>query len=192
MLPEYFAIISAIISSAGGLYYLYKTVTGKTKPNRITWLLWGLLPMITFAAQRVQGVESLSWITFAAGLVPLLIVLASFLNKKAYWKTQWRDYGVVIGAIFGITLWIVTDNPNLAILFLLAVDFLASLPTLLKSYRYPKTESWVAYAISTVGFGVGILAIQTYTFENYAFVTYLFLLSGLLTFLASRKEARKS
>ena len=188
MLPEYFAIISAIISSAGGAYYLYKTLIGQTKPNRITWLLWGLLPLIAFTAQRAQGVESLSLVTFAAALLPLLIVLASFINKKAYWKTGWRDYLVVAGAACGVVLWALTDNPNMAILFSLVADFIAGLPTILKAYRYPKTESWLAYAISAVGFGIGILAVQNYTFENYAFVVYLFIVSSLLAFLASRKQ----
>jgi len=190
MIPEYFAIVSALVSSTGGLYYLYKTITGKTRPNRTTWLLWGLLPMIAFVAQRAQGVEAMSWITFAAGLISFLIVLASFLNKKAYWKTKPRDYYIAAGAICGITLWLVTDNPNLAILFMLAADFLASLPTILKSYQYPETESWVAYAISTLGFGIGMLSIQSYTFENSAFVIYLFVVSGLLTILAARKQKR--
>lgn len=191
MLPEYFAIISALISSAGGVYYLFKTVRGQVKPNRVTWLLWGVLPMIAFVAQRSQGVEDIAWITFAAGLVPLLIVIASFLNKRAYWKTQRHDYYVAAGAVVGIILWIATNSPNIAILVMITTDFLASLPTILKSYRFPKTESPAAYAISMFGFGIGILAIQNYTFENYAFVTYLFIISGLLTFLTSRKRTLK-
>ena len=83
MLPEYFAIIGAVIGSIGGLYYLHETIIGKAKPNRVTWLLWGLFPMIIFAAQRAQGVEGLSWASFAAGFTPILILLASFLNKEA-------------------------------------------------------------------------------------------------------------
>ncbi len=189
MLPDYFAVIGAFIASAGGFYYLYETIIGKTKPNRMTWFLWGALPMITFFAQRVQGVEGLSWISFVAGFTPLLIVLASFLNKKAYWKTERRDYFVMVGALIGITLWAVTKNPNLAILFALIADIIAALPTIIKSYKHPETESWVAYAISAFGFGIGILSIQTYTFENYAFVIYLFITQFTLAVLASRKSS---
>lgn len=84
MLPEYFAIIGAVIGSLGGLYYLYDTITGKAQPNRVTWLLWGIFPLIIFVAQRAQGIESISWTSLVAGLVPLLIVAASFFNTKAY------------------------------------------------------------------------------------------------------------
>ena len=187
MLPEYFAIIGAVIGSIGGFYYLYETIIGKAKPNRVTWLLWGLFPMVIFIAQRAQGVEGLSWASFVAGFTPILILLASFLNKKAYWKTQHRDYYLMAAAVAGIVLWALTDDPNLAILFALVADLLAGLPTVIKSYRHPETESWIAYAISTLGFGMGVLAIQTFTFENYAFIGYLFLLNGLLALLASRR-----
>jgi hypothetical protein len=189
VLPEYFAIIGAVIGSIGGVYYLYETIIGKAKPNRVTWLLWGLFPMVIFIAQRAQGVEGLSWASFVAGFTPILILLASFLNKKAYWKTQPRDYYLMAAAVAGIVLWALTDDPNLAILFALVADLVAGLPTVIKSYRHPETESWIAYAISTLGFGMGVLAIQTFTFENYAFIGYLFLLNGLLALLASRRSS---
>ena len=186
MLPESFAIVGAVIASLGGLYYLYETVVGKTQPNRITWLLWGIFPMIIFIAQRVEGVEGVSWASFAAGLTPLLIVTASFFNKQAYWKTEPRDYYLMGAAVLGMILWAITDNPNLAILFALIADVLAGIPTLIKSYRHPESESWIAYAISTVGFGISVLSIQVFDFANVAFVVYLFGMNATFAVLASR------
>ncbi|HEX9082134.1 MAG TPA: hypothetical protein VF768_07635, partial [Holophagaceae bacterium] len=75
---------------------------------------------------------------------------------------------------------------NLALLFSLLADGLASVPTLLKSYRHPHSESWVAYAVSAVGFGISLLSVQVHTFEATAFVAYLVLLNGTLAGLASR------
>ncbi len=190
MIPEYFAVVGAAVASAGGLYYLYETIAGKTKPNRVTWLLWGLFPMITFLAQRAQGVEGLSWATFVAGFSPFLILAASFLNKKAYWHTQARDYYLMAAAVVGLILWAITDNPNITILLALLADFLAGLPTVIKAYNHPETESWVAFAISSLGFGVAVLSIQSFTFENYAFIMYLFVMNTLLAVLSSRKPAK--
>jgi hypothetical protein len=186
MLPEGFAIVGAIIGSLGGFYYLYETIVGKAQPNRITWLLWGIFPMVIFVAQRAQGVEGLSWISFVAGFTPLLIVAASFFNKNAYWKSEPRDYFLMVAAIVGMILWAITDDPNLAILFSLVADMLAAVPTLIKSYRHPQSESWIAYAISTLGFGIGFLSVQTYDFQNTAFVAYVFILNGTFALLASR------
>jgi hypothetical protein len=82
----------------------------------------------------------------------------------------------------------VTDNANIAIGFALLADLLAGVPTLIKCYTHPQSESWVAYAISTAGFTLGILTIQEFNFQNAAFVTYLFLINGLMAILAVRKS----
>ncbi len=187
MLPEDFAIVGAIVGSLGGCYYLYETIVGKTQPNRVTWLLWGIFPTVIFVAQRAQDVEGLSWTTFVAGLMPLLIVAASFFNPLAYWKSAPRDYYLMAAAVVGIILWAVTDNPNLAILFALLADVLAGVPTMIKAYQHPQSESWIAYAISTVGFGTSFLSVQTYDFENTAFVAYLLIMNVSLAVLSSRK-----
>jgi len=105
MLPEYCAVIGAVIGSLGGFYYLFETIVGKARPNRITWLLWGIFPMVIFVAQRAQGVAGISWASFVSGFTPLLIVAASFFNKKAYWKSEPRDYQLMAAAIIGIILW---------------------------------------------------------------------------------------
>ncbi|PWB72502.1 hypothetical protein C3F09_06565 [candidate division GN15 bacterium] len=188
MLPEYFAIIGAIIGSLGGYYYLYETIVGKAQPNRITWLLWGIFPMVIFVAQRAQGVESLSWASFLIGFTPLLIVAASFFNRKAYWKSESRDYYLMAAAVIGIILWAITDSPNLALLFSLLADMLAGIPTLIKAYRYPQSESWIAYAISAFGYGMSLLSVQIFNFENTAFVAYVFVLNGALAVLAARRR----
>lgn len=190
MIPEYFAVIGAIIASVGGFYYLYETLKGRTQPNRITWLLWGIFPMITFIAQRVQGVEGLSWATFVAGFTPFLVFGASFLNKKAYWKSRKVDYYLLVAAVIGILLWAITDNANLAILFALLADFFAAVPTIIKCYKHPESESWVAYCISFFGFGLGLLTISVFSFENVAFILYLTLVNGLMAALSFRKPAK--
>ncbi len=186
MLPEYCAKIGAVIGSLGGVYYLYDTVMGKAQPNRITWLLWGIFPMVIYLAQKAQKVDDISWVSFVSGMMPLLIVAVSYFNKKAYWKTEPRDYYLMAAAIIGIILWAVTHQPNLALLFSLLADLLAGVPTVIKSYRYPRSESWIAYAISAVGFGISVLSIQTYNFENEAFAFYVLILNGTCAVLAGR------
>lgn len=148
--------------------------------------------MIVFVAQRIQGVEDLSWASFAAGFTPLLVVVASFFNKNAYWKTQTLDYILMASALAGIILWYFTNDPNLAIIFSLVADFLASLPTILKSIKNPESESWLAYAISTLGFGISVLAIHVFNFENSAFVIYLLAIQVVLTALTIRAPMQKS
>lgn len=190
MIPEYFAIVGAVVSSVGGLYYFVETLRGRTQPNRVTWLLWWLFPTIIFVAQRVQGVEESSWLTFAAGFTPLLIVIASFVNRKAYWKTRPADYALMGAGFAGIVAWALTSDPNIALLFALVADFAAGVPTFIKAFRHPESESWVAYAISAAGFALGVLAIHRFSFEGSAFAIYLLLMNTVLAILSVRGRAR--
>jgi len=81
----------------GGLTYLIDTVKGKIKPNKISWLLWSIAPLIAFFAEIKQGVGVQAFTTFIVGFVPLLVFLASFVNKQAEWKLSRFD--LVCGAL---------------------------------------------------------------------------------------------
>ncbi len=186
-LPETLARAGAALGALGGLYYLADTLAGRARPNRVTWLLWGVFPMVVFAAQRAQGVQGLSWVSFAAGLTPLLVFAASFFNRGAYWRTEPRDVALMAAGILGMAQGALTDRPNLALAFALAADVLASLPTLLKAWRHPHTESWAGYAISAAGFGLSLLAVRSLAFAESAFAAYVFLLNAALAALAARR-----
>jgi len=190
MLPENFAIIGAIIASLGGFYYLYETVTGKSQPNRVTWSLWALFPMITFFAQRSQDVGAVSWVTFVSGFTPILVVTASFFNKKAYWKTKPLDYVCMLAGFIGLGLWAITKDANLAIAFSIIADLFAAAPTVIKCYKHPKSESWIAYGLSTIGFSFSLLTIHSWTFQNYAFVVYLAFINATMSILSLRQVSK--
>ena len=86
MLPSSFVIIGTLIGAAGSVAYLVDTVKGKVKPNRVSFLLWSIAPFIAFAAQIKQGVGMESVMTFGTGFLPMTVLAASFVNKKAEWK----------------------------------------------------------------------------------------------------------
>ncbi len=93
------------------------------------------------------------------------------------------------GVLLGEVLWFWTSKPNIAILFAIAADLLVGLLTFIKAFRHPETEIWIACAISILGFGLGILALPSFSFENAAFVVYVFALNAVLAVLASRRNA---
>ncbi len=177
MLPEYFAFISTVIASLGALQYFWLTLRGKVQPNRVTYFFWGLFPLIAFFAQLNTEISGVLWITLAMGVLPFTIVGASFLNADAYWEVQKRDYMLALIAVVSMVLWYITSNPILAIVFALVADMFASLPTILKCYTNPYSEDWRPYAINSFGFFIGVLAIQTWTFSEYSFVLYFFLVT---------------
>lgn len=180
MLNENFVYLGVIIGFLGGLSYLIDTLKGKAKPNKVTWFVWSIAPLIAFFAIVNQGVGVQSLLTFMVGFSPLMIFLASFINKKAYWKISQSDLICGGVAIIGLVLWKITGTGNLAIFFSIIADGLAALPTVIKSYREPETENANIYLGSGLAALITLLTIQIWKFEQYAFPAYIFIICAII------------
>ncbi len=173
MIHPNFVFLGVFISFVGGMGYLVDTLKGKAQPNRVSWFLWAFVPFIIFFAQIQQGVKSEIWVTFIAGFSPLLVFGASFFSKKSAWKIT--KFDMICGAfsLVGLFFWFLTRSGNIAILFSILADALASIPTLIKSYHEPETENATAYFFGGINAAIGLLIITQWNFENYAFSAYI-------------------
>jgi len=177
---DFLVIVAAIGSLSAALVYIRSMFRGNTKPNRVTWLMWSVAPLIAFAASASSGVGWAALPVFMSGFSPLLILSASFLAKKAYWKLSKFDYACGLLSAFALVLWWVTKEPNVAIAFAIASDGLAAVPTFTKSWRFPETESVWPYIIGVFGAASSYTAIIMWTFSAYAFPTYLIVVNLLV------------
>ena len=170
MLPEYFIYLGLLANFTGGLVYLKDTLTGKAKPNRVTWLLWSIAPLVGFAAEVNKGVGLPSAMTFMIGFMPLLVFAGSFVNKKSRWKIGVFD--LVCGglSILGLILWLLSKDANIAIVFAILSDSLAALPTIRKAYLYPETESANAFWGGTIGGLLTLLTLTRFDLANLGFL----------------------
>lgn len=192
MIHENWAYIGALIFFFGSFRYLVETVRGNVQPNRVTWSIWALAPLIAFFAQVGEGVSlQESLLTFMAGFVPVLILLASFLHKNAYWKIGKLDIVCGILSLGGLVLWLATGTGVIAIVFAILADFLAALPTIIKSYHFPETEDWTLYFFQTISALIALLVIRDWSVQTVAFPLYLFLDCILLTVLIKFKIGKR-
>ena len=180
MLNPNFVILGAVIGFLGGISYLVDTLKGKTKPNRVTWFFWSLAPFIAFSGELDKGVGIQSLMTFMVGFSPLLIFLASFVNNKSYWKLTKLDYVMGLLSFTGIALWVLSGEGNYAIFFGLFADFLAAVPTIVKSFKFPETENYWIFLGYMISSGLTILTINVWSFAHYGFPIYIFALTTLL------------
>ena len=190
MINQNFIYLGALIFFLGSIGYFAETIQGKVKPNRVTWFLWGLSPMIAFIAQINQGVGLQSLLTFMVGFVPILILFASFINKNSYWKLEKFDFVCGFLSIIGLVLWQITKVGNIAILFRIIADFLAGWSTTVKSYNHPETENYWIYLGNAVFALITLLTIKVWTFETYSFSLYMFIIT-LTTFFILKFKIKK-
>lgn len=139
---EYIVIFSAIINSIGWFVYIKNTLKWITKPNKVSWSIFTIAPFITVTATIYS--EWFVWSVipvFMAWFIPLLILISSLFNKNSYWKLWKLDYWCFFFAILSLILWYITNNPLIAIIFSVLADLLWYIPTMIKVYKYPETET---------------------------------------------------
>ena len=191
MINENFIYLGFALQMLGGLSYLVAVLRGKAKPNRITWFLWAAAPMIAFAAEldNEVGIEAL--FTLSVGLSPLLIFVASFVNKKSYWKLTRVDWAFGGLAVIGIVLWQLTGEANIAIFFAILADGLAAVPTILKSYKEPESENSTIFGLCIINAVITLLVIDVWDFAHYGFPVYILLVCSILFTLIQFKIGPK-
>lgn len=192
MINQNFIYIGLVLNLFGTGIYVRDVLRGTAVPNRVSWFVLSVAPMIAFASMISQHVSlQQSLLTFAAGFSPLLIVIASFLTSHASWKIVRFDIACAALSLVGLFLWIITKEGNIAIVMSIAADGLAFLPTLIKSYKYPETESWQLFALGATNGAIALLIISKWDFAHAAFAVYLFLADVTATLLIKGKLGKR-
>lgn len=179
MINENWIYLGTAIGAAGALVYLRDTLRGTTQPNRVTWLLWAVAPLLATAVELNEGVRLQALPTFMVGFMPLLIFIASFHNSAAVWKVRRMDYACGAVSVVGTVVWLATRNGVLAISAAIAADFLAGLPTLVKSWTHPQTETVHSYIGALISMVILLLTVDHWTFDVVAFPLFVLCMSGV-------------
>lgn len=177
------AIAGSVINFVACLGYIRAIFKGEAAPNRVTWLLWALVPLIAGIAQLRAGVGISTLVVLSVGAGPAFVVLASFVRHRGSWSLGPFDYVCGACALAALALWAVTGDPVTAISLSILGDFAAALPTLRKAWLAPATENRSTYLISFVGMILGIFSVQQPTFAAYAFNAYLVAASTALVLI---------
>ena len=173
MINENWIYLGTAIGAAGALVYLRDTLRGTTQPNRVTWLLWAVAPLLAAAVELSEGAGLRALPTFMVGFMPLLIFFGSFHNSAAVWKVRRMDYACGAFSVVGTVVWLVTRNGVLAISAAIAADFLAGVPTLMKSWTHPQTETVHSYVGALISMVVLLLTVDQWTFDVVAFPLFV-------------------
>lgn len=184
----YLVFIGATSQLVGIYSYIKGTVRGDTKPNRVSWLLWTIAPFIGTAAALANGVEWAVLPVFMSGFGPLLVFIASFINKNSYWKLERFDYWCGLLSLIALILWGITKIPEIAITFAIASDGLAAVPTLVKSWKYPETENAGPFTAGIFSSLTSFAAIKMWIFSAYAFPIYLVIINIFITLAIYRRK----
>lgn len=185
---QYLVLVGAALSFIACFSYIRSMFRGEARPNRISWLMWSIAPLIATAASLSSGVRWAVVPVFMSGFSPLLIFIFSFVSKKAYWKLEPFDYVCGICSALALILWAITKNTDLAIVFAILSDASAAVPTIMKSWTRPETENVYPFLTGLFSAGTAFLAISAWTLSSYAFPIYLEIINVIIIFAIYRKK----
>jgi hypothetical protein len=179
--------VGSAIGALGAAVYLRDTLRGTTKPNRVTWLLWAVAPLLAAAVELDEGVGLRTLPTFMVGFMPLLVFIGSFYNPASVWKIRRVDYACGAMSVVGTVTWLVTRNGILAISAAIAADFMAGIPTLTKSWTHPETETVHTYVGAVISMLIVLLTIENWTFDVAAFPAFIVFMGSVEVVLVGLK-----
>lgn len=117
----FFAVAGSVLVMLRYGTYLYTVYQGQTKPHAFTWLLLGSVSSIGAWAQfELNGGPSAWVLGLMAATCLLIALLAFFVGYRDYKKSDWA---ALIICFMAIPLWKATDNPVLALVIVVFIDF---------------------------------------------------------------------
>lgn len=182
MLSPHFIWMALAVTIFGNLFYIRDTLQGNTRPNRVSFFLWGTTPLITFIAQHAAGGGEQSLYTLVVAIIPLFILGASFADKEAYWEITKFDLICGCISLIAVAFLLLTRQPLLSLFLSVVGDFFAGIPTIIKSCKYPETETALAYAFDIGSSLIILLTVHQWRFVNYFFAAYVLFMN--ITFTA--------
>lgn len=184
VLPASFLFISAILRLSGGLAYLRAILLNKAKPNPLTWLLWSLTPLISLVVALLVDEKDALLVTAALALSPFLVFVTALIKAPRSLKFDALNLTCTGLALFGLVLWRLSQQANLAILLAILADLVSSLPTLIKAHKHPESEYPPTYILSAVAMILALLTLPRWNFTNAAFLIYVLVLNLIIANLS--------
>lgn len=178
-IKQIFLYVSIFLGFITPIIGVRSILKGEYKPQRITRLLLFIVTAIFVGTLFSQGDR-----------IGLFLAIPSFIGSTAIFILSIK-YGVggrskmdiitLIGALFSLVVWKVTDNPTLGLYASILTDFIGFSPTLVKSYKEPYTESYLFYGCDLVASFFNLLALKSYLMMDLAFPLYIFLVNFTIT-----------
>lgn len=174
-----FGVLSGVLGTLAFVPYIFDSATGRSFPQRASWLIWSVLGAIAFFSQVYEGGGASLWFAGAQVSGTVIVLLVSvWAGTGTYLREQ--DKVILIVAAFGVGAWITTENAAYALGISIAIGVLAGSVTVAKAYRAHQTETMSTWVISFVASIFAILSVGHFDPVLLAYPVYLFTLYGAI------------
>ncbi len=170
---SFFGIVSSLFILIGAIPYIKDIFKKQVRPHVLSWLGWGLITGLGAAAMYADGSTWMAVIVFTNTVACLSIVFFSVIRKVGVWETSHLDWFFFFMGILGVVLWQTLDMAVLALICAIIADFAFGIPTIIKTYKNPETETPFVWVAATLSGLFSLFAIQVIAFHEIAYPVYL-------------------
>jgi hypothetical protein len=161
LLKQILSFIAVGLTFLAYVPYYRDILRGKTHPHIYSWALWALLGILIVAGQIKGGAGPATFVTAAASLLCIGVVILSLKHGKRDITTS--DTIVAILALVAIGFWLIANRPITSVILAVVADVLAFIPTVRKSWHKPQSETLSLYVTNVLRFTLALLAVKQYT-----------------------------
>ena len=180
-------MIAGIIALLAYLVYVISIFKGRTKPNRATWWIWAFMGLVVGLSYYASGAVNTMWVPVVEFIGPFSIALLSIKYGEGGLDNK-TDFVCLFGALFSILLWIIFNNPVIALVTNLVIDAFALVPTIKKSYLRPEGEDFWAWFGTGVADSLNMFAVEKFTFAILIYPIYMLVSDLIIIFILLLKK----
>ena len=184
------AIIAAVLAIIGNVPYLIDVIKGRAKPHPYTWLVWTIVSCVVFFGQVAKGAGVGAIPTAASEIFTVIIFLFSL--KYGFKGVTKTDTLFLSLSIAGLIPWLLTNDPTWSVIIAVVIDLIGFIPTLRKTWNFPKTETPLLYGMNVARHILMLFSLQAYNIATMLHSVVMIITNTLMTsFIMFRKKNNK-
>ncbi len=188
-MKELIAIIAALLAIVGNVPYLRDIVNKKIQPHAYTWFVWSIVSMITFFGQVAKGAGIGALPTAASEIFTIIIFIYSL--RYGFKGIKKIDTICLIIALLGIIPWIFLHDPTISVIIAVCIDLTAFVPTIRKTWKYPKTENPILYSMNVLRHILALFSMQTYNIATTLHSIAMIVTNSFMTIILLTRKSQK-
>lgn len=171
-------VASSTVYVCSGIPYLYAIFKKKIRPSKVSWFLWLLLGVFALlSVWKSGGTYQAIYNLAAVTMVSAILLVSLFKGKTVFTKV---DAVALVGGLASFSCLFIFDSPLFAMWFVIITDLIAYVPTWVKSWQDPASESTLTFGMTFLGATLGFLAvIDEANYIFYLYPLYLTIANGV-------------
>ncbi|MBA3724167.1 MAG: hypothetical protein H0W89_04755 [Candidatus Levybacteria bacterium] len=188
-MQSFLGVAALIINIAGYIPYIRDIFRNKVKPHPVTWGVWTILTTIVAFNQVSNGggYSSLFFISTAL-LVGFVFILSLRYGMGGASKI---DRLCLCLAILLLVYWLTVQETRISTLLVVTIDGIAAVPTILKTYQHPETESYNQWSLAGIAGFLTILSVPRLDWVLLLYPVYVLIANSaivIVKYIRDRKQ----